>query len=223
LAATQFEAPQMIRLFQAVMPKEARYFDLFDRHAATLVQGSRALRTVLDGGPGLNAAAAEVMKHEEAADEVAREVLLAVRRTFITPFDRSDIKGLTNSLDDAIDQMQKTAKTIQLFDVAEFAPKMREMGDIIVQSADQTVAAVAKLRDLNRNSAELNAYAERIVALEGQADALHDEGLKALFQAGPTDAMGFIIGREIYSHLEKVMDRFEDVANRVSGILIEHL
>lgn len=213
----------MIRLFQAVMPKEERYFDLFDRHAKTLVLGGRALRELLDGGPGMAAAAARVMQHEEEADEVARETLLAVRRTFITPFDRSDIKGLANSLDDAIDQMRKTAKTIELFEVADFAPKMREMGDAIVDAAERTVAAIAKLRDMRANAAELNAYAEAIVELEGQADAMHDDGLKALFQAAPNDPMGFMVGREIYSHLEKVMDRFEDVANRVSGILIEHL
>ena len=34
--------------------------------------------------------------------------------------------------------------------------------------------------------------------------------------------MAFIVGREIYDHLEKVLDRFEDVANEISGIVIEH-
>ena len=122
--------------FQALMPKEERFFDLFDRHAATLLKGALALRELLQGGEGVPAACKLVMKHEEEADEITREVLLAVRRTFITPFDRGDIKELTTHLDDCIDQMQKTAKAISLFEVSTFEPQMREMGDIIVRAAE---------------------------------------------------------------------------------------
>ena len=64
---------------------------------------------------------------------------------------------------------------------------------------------------------------ERIIELEGQADDAHNRGLKTLYLASMTDPMAFIVGAEIYDHLEKVMDRFEDVANRVSSILVEHL
>ena len=68
------------------------------------------------------------------------------------------------------------------------------------------------------------ARAPKITRLEEEADDIHEQGLKTLFlKTRPSDAMGFLIGREVYSHLEKVMDRFEDVANQMSGILIEHL
>jgi uncharacterized protein len=72
--------------------------------------------------------------HEHEADGITREVLLAVRRTFITPFDRGDIKDLITSMDDAIDQMHQTAKTIPLFEVRSFEPAMREMGEFVVQA-----------------------------------------------------------------------------------------
>jgi predicted phosphate transport protein (TIGR00153 family) len=214
----------MMTWFNALMPREDRFFDLFNRHAATLVLGARALRELLDGGPDVQACCARIVQHEHEADDVAREGLLAVRRTFITPFDRGDIKELFTSLDDAIDQMQKTAKTITLFEVTDFQPKTREMGDVIVKAAGRTAEAVAMLSDMRRNASALNAIAEEVTQLEEQADTMCDEGMKALYLAHRgADPMGFIIGREVYSHLEKVMDRFEDVANRVSGILIEHL
>ncbi len=214
----------MLGWFQAIMPREERFFDLFSRHAATLVLGAEALRELLDGGPGIAGCCERIVRHEHEADEVARETLLAVRRTFITPFDRSDIKDLASSLDDAIDQMQKTAKTITLFEVTEFEPHMRQMADMILTSARRTQEAVELLREMRRNAGRLNAFAEEITRLEEEADNIHDQGLKALFvRSRPADAMGFLIGREVYSHLEKVMDRFEDVANQVSGILIEHL
>ena len=118
-----------MRWFQALLPREDSFFDRFVEHAQILLKGAEALRELLAGGDGVPAACAEIMRQEQAADEVTREVLLAVRRTFITPFDRGDIRSLAVSLDDAIDQMQKTAKSITLFEVREFQPQMRELGD----------------------------------------------------------------------------------------------
>lgn len=214
----------MLSWFQALMPKEDRFFDLFEAHAETLVRGADALRGALAGGPETQGWCAKIVEHEHEADAVARDVLYAVRRSFITPFDRSDIRGLTNSLDDTIDQMQKTAKAITLYEVSDFSPKMRELAEIAVRCAALTLEATQKLHDMRRNSDRLNELTEEITRLESESDTVFDDGMKALFLAHRTgDAMGFIIGAEIYDHLEKVIDRFEDVANRINGILVEHL
>ncbi|WP_453978160.1 DUF47 domain-containing protein [Brevundimonas sp. Marseille-Q4549] len=214
----------MLSWFQALLPKEDNFFRLFDAHAATLIKGAEAMRRMLDGGEETEHWRQAVIAHEHEADDVAREVLFAVRRSFITPFDRSDIRGLTNSLDDAIDQMQKTAKTIGLYEQRAFQPKMRELGDIAVLCAAKTVEAVGLLPAMRKNHERLNALTEQIAHLESDSDALYDEGMKALYHAHRGgDAMGFIIGAEIYDHLEKVVDRFEDVANRINGVLVEHL
>lgn len=214
----------MLRWFQALMPKEERFFDLFEDHAKTLVAGAAALRHVLEGGPNVAQHCAAVAAHEDAADTIAAEVLQAVRRTFITPFDRSDIIDLISSMDDAIDQMHKTSKAIILFDQDAFQPDMVKMGDVIVRTADLTAEAIPLLRSLRGNAARLNAISEEVRALEEESDHLYDAGVAALYR-GParTDPMAFIVGSEIYDHLEKVVDRFEDVANRISGVLIEHL
>ena len=213
----------MFDIFQKLMPKEARFFDFFERHAALLVEGAEALERMLEGGEGVPHWSAEINRLESEADDVTREVLLAVRRTFITPFDRSDIQGLTSSLDDAIDQMQKTARATRLFEVNTFEQPMRDMGALISASAKVTAEAVPLLRDLGRNGVKLTALTERIVQLEGQADEVHNNGLKTAFQALRGDAMAFYVTSDIYDHLEKVMDRFEDVADQLSGILVEHL
>ncbi len=78
-----------------------------------------------------------VQQRENEADAIAGEVQLGVRRTFITPFDRSDIGDLISLMDDSIDQMQKTAKAITLFEVREFSPTMRELGAVIVEEGRQ--------------------------------------------------------------------------------------
>jgi uncharacterized protein len=208
--------------FQALMPKEERFFDLFNRHARTIVDGSEALSTLLYGGTTVRDACHKVMAFENQADAITRDVLILTRRSFITPFDRSDIKQLITSLDDAIDQMQKTAKAILLFEVETFEPQMQQMGDIIVQAAKLTADAVALLGLFRQQASRLNGITEEIIRLEEGADGLQDAGVKALYvKHRDGNAMAFIVGTEIYDHLEKVMDRFEDVANCISGIVIE--
>jgi uncharacterized protein len=214
----------MLRWFQALMPREDRFFDLFNRHAQTLVEGAEALRELLQGSDSVTAAGLRVVALENQADAITRDVLLLARRSFITPFDRSDIKELIGSLDDAIDQMQKTAKAVSLFEVRAFEPEMAQMGDSIVEAAKLTVKAVALLGSLREEATQLNTITEEIVKLEDSADELNDRGIKALFKMHRNgNAMDYIIGVEIYDHLEKVMDRFEDVANRIGGIVIEHM
>ena len=218
----------MLGWVQALRPKEDNVFRLFDAHAATLTKGAEALRKALDGGEETAHWCQRIFDHEHEADDVARDVLFAVRRSFISPFDRSDIRGLTNSLDDSIDQMQKTAKVMTLYEMRDFAPHMRQLGDIAVEAAALTVEAVALLPAMRKNHGRLNELTEQIARLESQSDDLYDDGMKALYDATKAngrggDAMAFLIGGQVYDHLEKVVDRFEDVANRISGILVEHL
>ena len=169
----------MLTWFQALLPKEQKFFDLFEAHSRALVAGAVSLRHLLNGGEAVPLYCAEVAKHENDADDITREVLLAVRRTFITPFDRSDIRDLISSMDDAIDQMHKTAKAIQLFEQRQFQPDMVKLGDVIVKTSELIGEAVPLLRSLRGNAARLNAIAEEVTQLEDQSDALYDAGIQA--------------------------------------------
>jgi predicted phosphate transport protein (TIGR00153 family) len=214
----------MLRWFHALMPKEERFFDLFARHSQAVLAGAEALRAMLEGSEAIKHNYQIVMDREQDADDATREVLIAVRRTFITPFDRGNIRDLITSMDNAIDQMQKTAKGIILFDVTEFAPQMKEMADIIVKCAQLVQEAVPLLRSISSQAVRVSSLTEEISQLEGRADELHDIGLKALYQSqGNSNPMAFFVGNEIYDHLEKVVDRFDDVANVMHGIVIEHV
>jgi uncharacterized protein len=165
----------------------------------------------------------EIVEREHEADEITREVLLAVRRTFITPFDRGDIKDLITAMDNAIDQMQQAAKTITIYEVRTFEPAMQEIGGIIVTAAKLTREAVP-LQSIGPHAGRLTAITEEITRIEGQADDLHDEGLKARFRAqANSNPMAFVIDSEIYGRLEMVVDRFDDVANEISSLVIEHV
>jgi uncharacterized protein len=218
----------MLGWFQAIMPKEERFFVLFEQHAAIVLAAADAMRGLLLGGDKIEHYCKQIVARETEADEITRQVLTAVRRTFITPFDRTDIQDLISSMDDAIDQMNKTAKVITLFDIHSFDPQMQQMGEIILQAAQLVLEAVPLLSSIGKNSNRLNALTEKIIRIEEQADHLHDQGRKALYLAsrqGTADGntMEFIIRTELYDHLEKVVDRFEDVSNEINALVIDHV
>ena len=213
----------MFKMFQRLMPKEERFFDLFAQHAETIVGGAEAMVRMFSGETAIPESCKAIGAQENQADDVTRDVLLAVRRSFITPFDRSAITGLISSMDDAVDEMWQTAKAITLYEVSEFQPQMREIALLSADAARLVARAMPLLRNLGRNAQELHQVTEEIVHLEGRADDLHDQGLKALFQANATTTpMAFFVGREVYSHLERVLDRLEDVADEIQGIVIDH-
>ena len=212
-----------MNIVRAIMPREDKFFDMFARHAELLVAGAEAMRAMFTGEQGIAESCRRISEHETAADDVTRDVLVAVRRSFITPFDRSAITALASSMDDALDEMWQTAKAITLYEVKSFEPQMLEMSRLAVEAAGLVREAVPLLRNIGRNGQRLHEITEAIVHLEGRADDLHEKGIKALFQAhGAERPMAFFVGREVYRHVERVLDSLEDVADEIQGIVIDH-
>jgi len=159
-----------------------------------------------------------------AADAITRDVLQSVRRTFITPFDRADIKDLITAMDDAIDAMQQTAKAITLFEFRRFDPEMRDMGDAILECAALVQEAIPLLRSIGTEATRLSTLCEQITQIEGRADDIHNEGLRKLYRAqADSNPMAFVTGQEIYQHLETVVDRFDDIGNEIQSIVLEQV
>jgi uncharacterized protein len=215
----------MLRWFHALMPREDKFFGMFDDHARAVVAGAEALRAMLEGGEAIARNYQVVMERENDADNVTREVLIAVRRSFITPFDRGNIRDLIAAMDNSIDQMQKTAKSIKLFDVTQFTAQQRDMADAIVKCARLVQEGLPLLKSISDEAGRISDITQQISALEGRADDLHDAGLQELYKtnAASNTALNFFVGNEVYDHLEKVVDRFDDVANVMHGIVIEHV
>jgi uncharacterized protein Yka (UPF0111/DUF47 family) len=214
----------MLDWFRRLMPREDKFFDLFERHSRTIVGAADAMKALLAGDGDLDTHCRRIVSLESEADDITREVLLAVRKSFITPFDRGDIKDLIQSMDDAIDTLNKTVKTIRRFEQREFEPGMREMGALIAEAARLVAEAVPLLSQPGPNSARLAALTEEVTRVEGRSDELYEEGLRNLFRKhGDGNAMAYIVGSELYGELEKAVDRFEDVANEINGIMIENV
>jgi predicted phosphate transport protein (TIGR00153 family) len=207
--------------FRRLLPREDRFFDLFERHAGLITAGAEALEDLLTGTGPVDSHCRHIVAIEKEADAVARDVLLGLRKTFLTPFDRGDIKDLIVAMDDALDAMQRAAKTISRFEQRLFPTEMLEIGRLAREAAARVSTAIPLLRRAVENADRLGALTEEVVALEDQADLAYDRGLDALYRTAAENPMAYIVGSEIFEHLENVADRLEDVANQINAIVIE--
>lgn len=223
LVAEKSRVGSMFAWFQRLLPKTGNFFEMFEAHATTIVAAADATARLLEGGPAAKDHIREIIEREHDADDVTREVLQTVRKTFLTPFDRGAITSLIGAMDDTVDEMHAAASAIDLYEVTDFAPEMLDMAAIIVDAARLTAEAMPLMRDVARNGDRLHELTERLVRMEGHADEIHSAGLKrSLHEHGVSDTLRFVVEREIYKHLERIVDAFEDVADEIDGIVIDH-
>ena len=114
-----------------------------------------------------------IRDREHDADEIIRHVLTEVRKTFLTPFDRGAITSLIGAMDDAIDEMLAAARAIDLYELRELRPEMKEIVSVICEAASVTAEAVPLLRNVSANGDKLHGLTGRLVSLEGKADEIH--------------------------------------------------
>ncbi len=212
----------MFHWFQRLLPHKGDFFQLFEAHAATLVAAAAALQELANDGSSTAEVLRTIQDREHDADDLIRRVLTEVRKTFLTPFDRGAITSLIGSMDDAIDEMLAAARAIDLYQLRELRPEMKEIVTVIAEAAAVTSEAVPLLRNITTNGARLHKLTARLVSLEGTADDIHAAGLRRAFQDARADPLQFAVTREVFKNLERVADAFEDVANEIDGIVIDY-
>ena len=225
IMAEKSKVGPMFAWFQRLLPKTGGFFELFEAHAESVCGAANALGRLFNDGAHRPEHIREINEREHDADNIIREMLHTVRRTFLTPFDRGAITSLISSMDNAIDEMQAAANAVDLYDYSDFEPEMRDMVAIIIDCGRLMAEALPLLRNVGANGVRLHELTERLVRMEGHADEIHRAGLKTAFQRFGKDnggAMQFTVRREIYKHLERIVDAFEDVANEIDGIVIDN-
>jgi predicted phosphate transport protein (TIGR00153 family) len=213
----------MFAWFQRLLPKTGDFFGMFEAHSAMLVRSAQSLKELAAGGKSTEELLKAIQDDEHVADDVIRDVLTTVRKTFLTPFDRGAITSLIGAMDDAIDEMLAAARAMDLYEVQQLRREMIDIVNLIHEAAGVTAEAIPLLRNVSGNSTQLHKLTERLVRLEGMADDVHAAGLKRAFrEIARKDPLEFAVTREILRHLERVTDAFEDVANQIDGIVIDH-
>lgn len=210
-----------LQFFRSLMPRDERFIQRFCAHADLIVPAAVAFRALMSGDGQAERHAAEIARLEDQADVVTREIVLAIHRTFVTPFDRSQILDLATALDDTVDLMKDTGKRVLRYGV-RFTPEMQGMADCAVRAATEIRDAMPQLGNIGRGVGRLNAMSVKVREIEGEADELLDRGLRALF-AGDTSPGNKLTVERVYDLIEAVVDRCEDVVDVIDGIVVEQV
>src|SRR5512134_3343030 len=128
-----------------LMPREGRFYDLFNAHAERIVEGSRELAAMLGSFSELEAHAQRIDAAERAADKVTHECISLLHRTFITPFDRDQIHQLITAMDDILDQIQDVAESVALYDLRRVTPEAKQLAEICQMSCERVRVTVGLL------------------------------------------------------------------------------
>ncbi|HEU4646354.1 MAG TPA: DUF47 family protein, partial [Burkholderiales bacterium] len=207
-------------MLRRLLRREAQFLELFNAHAARIVEGSRELAAMLGSFTELEAHAQRIDTAERAADKVTREVVRLLHKGFATPFDRDQILDLINTMDDILDLTQDVAESVALYDLRRITPETTQLAEICRMSCERVQAAVGLLANVKRPEAIFKCC-EEIDRLESDADRVMRSALSKLFRE-ENDLKQVIKLRVIYDLLESVTDRCEDAANVIEGIALEN-
>jgi hypothetical protein len=200
-----------------LMPREERFFDLFEQQGTNIVEAATRLREMIFDFSDAPAKAMAIKELEHAGDVLTHDVVRKINTTFVTPFDREDVYALATRLDDVLDLIEAAADRLVLYRIKEPTSACRAMAEVIVRTAASMDRAIKCLRTMD---AGFHEHAVEVNRLENSADNLLRESLAALFEE-QSDPIEVIKWKEIYETMEIVTDRCEDVANVIEGIILK--
>jgi predicted phosphate transport protein (TIGR00153 family) len=200
-----------------LIPKEEKFFDLFEQQAATIVAAARVLHELVHDYARAKSLGQQIRDLEHQGDALTHELVKRLNTTFITPIDREDIYALASRLDDVLDLIDAVADRLVLYRIKEPTPGCREMTDVIMKTTEEMDLAVRCLRTL---SPFYHKHCIEVNRLENQADRQLRDLLAGLFEE--TDPVEIIKWKELYETLESVTDRCEDVVNVIEGITLKN-
>jgi predicted phosphate transport protein (TIGR00153 family) len=208
----------MVKL--SFLPREQKFFDLFEESARNITKAAQALKEMMDTWQFIDSRVAEITELEHEGDSITHQIISLLHRTFITPFDREDIALLAHTLDDIIDFIHATADVMFIYKIKSPTQRAKELADIIVQGAAEVEKAVRGLRHRSEFKKILEHCVE-LNRLENMADRVYRAAIGELFE-DTSDISQIIKWREIYEHMESATDRAEDVADVLEGVALKN-
>jgi predicted phosphate transport protein (TIGR00153 family) len=206
-----------------LMPREGRFFSLFDGHAKLIVDGALALADVLrhydtvkDRATGIKA----IEDAEHAADRITHETVQLLHTTFVTPFDRDDIHQLISRMDDVLDLIQDTAESLVLYDIQKVTPQATQLAELVLRCSERVQSAVGLMASMADAPAILK-ICQEIDKLESEADKVMRGAISELFR-NETDVRQLIKLKAVYEALESATDKCQDVANTIESVVLEN-
>jgi predicted phosphate transport protein (TIGR00153 family) len=207
-------------MFKKLLPKERRFFELFEQQAALIKKGLDLFELLLQNYSRRKDLTQQIKDVENDADAVAHQIIQLLNNTFVTPFDREDIQTLVNRMDDVIDLLEKASARMDIYDLPAPPENIDKMLAILKKAFDRISSAVGMLRDWKHRE-EIFQICVEVNSLENQGDAVLRTSLERLFKEA-SDPFYVIKAKEIYESLEDAIDRCEDLSNVIETIMIKN-
>jgi predicted phosphate transport protein (TIGR00153 family) len=204
----------------SLFPREQKFFVLFEQSAQNAVKIAQQLKDMVNTWENVKERVEMITTLEHDGDAITHQVMAQLYRTFVTPLDREDIALLAQTLDDITDLIHSSADAMLLYKVERPTDKVKELADIVVQATAAVEKGVAEINDridrdkLMKQSMEIN-------RLENVGDSVYRSALAELFVNSP-DFAYLIKWREIYEDIESAIDKCEDIANILEGIVLKY-
>jgi uncharacterized protein len=207
-------------LLEKLMPRSDDFFDDFEKLAATTVEGTRLLKAMLDDFTDVPRKVQGIKDVEHRGDDITHRAFERLHKQFITPFDRPEIHRLLSRIDDVLDLADAAAERLGLYEITTVLPDARELAGVLVAAAETMQQAVRGLRDVKNPKRVLEAC-KAVNVCENQGDTLIRRAIADLFKSG-LDPLTVMKWKEILDLIEDGIDRAEDVANVIEGVVLEH-
>lgn len=204
----------------SLLPKEGKFFKLFEESAQNAVEAAYKLNDLLNNWEQVEDKVAAITDLEHKGDNITHEIATELHKTFVTPFDREDITALAQSMDDVLDFIQSAADYMLLYHVEKPTQRAKELAAVIVEITAEVQKAVAQLKK-RIDQRQMLKHCVEINRMENVADRIFRSAVSELF-AGTTDMLLLIKWREIYEQMEAVTDRCEDVSNVLEGVAVKY-
>jgi uncharacterized protein len=208
-------------LLEKLMPRTDDFFSDFEAQAATVVEGTKLLKALLDDFTDVPRKCQEIKDVEHRADDITHRAFARLHTQFITPFDRAEIHRLLSRIDDVLDLADAAAERLGLYDLDHVLPEARELAAVLVTQSEKMQEAVGGLRNMKKDPDTILDACKEMNVLENQADSLTRRTMAKLFKRG-NDPLTVMKWKEIIDLMETATDRAEDVANVLEGVVLEH-
>jgi uncharacterized protein Yka (UPF0111/DUF47 family) len=206
-------------MFRWLLPKNTNFFDYFEQHCQLIIEACQELHALVSTTTDIQTRVERISQIERKSDEIAHQCIEAIHKTFITPIDRSEIYHLISRMDDIIDAVDAATSRIAIYEIMEMRSDASQLSDVLVRATGEIALALKGLRNM-KHAQLIKDKCVKIYHLENEGDTILRSSLAKLFKEENKPIL-VIKWKEIYQRLERAIDRCEDVANIIEGIVIE--
>ncbi|OVE77127.1 hypothetical protein BVX98_03435 [bacterium F11] len=195
--------------------KRTDFYKLLNEQAQKVEEGMKAFVIYMRDPHPLHGET--VLRLEEEADDIRKDLADRLNDTFVTPFDREDIYGLSRSVDDIIDYAKSTVEEMMSFQVKPNR-HMLLMAQGLCEAATAITQAIQHLSKDKEKAMDLVVYAKK---RENYVEHCYREALVELFKG--KNVVTILKVREIYRHMSNAADRGDESANIVGNIIVKSM